>query len=284
MTTPRNVVVVGMPSSGTSLAAAVFARRGYHIGEVSRRRSREGDEHNPFGYFEADDLIERNVALLRRAGFGAHNTWRFEPISDEVCQRLAAMPIDPTDLRFVARYDANSPWVWKDPRLCYTLAYWSRLHHPDRTAVLLVRRSPDEVLHWSFRRMDWCSADESDRADLLRRIEHHLAAARRALVGLAIPHREIDYADFLERPRHVARTLGALVGLSLTPADLNARAELDDSRSGRARIATRVRIPMLHLPKPARRWMRERAPRRLLAALFPEWRHVREPGRVQPER
>ena len=58
---PKNALVIGMPRSGTSLTANVLAGKGYYVGTSRLSSLQHGDNHNPFGYFEADDVVERNV-------------------------------------------------------------------------------------------------------------------------------------------------------------------------------------------------------------------------------
>ena len=73
---------------GTSLTAGVFGRCGYFVGNITERHMREGDAGNPFGYFEADDVIAKNVELFQRAGFKFHNTWLFYPITEAAIDRM----------------------------------------------------------------------------------------------------------------------------------------------------------------------------------------------------
>jgi len=70
----KNAIVLGMPRSGTSMTAAIFARQGYFLAADTNEELRPGDEHNPAGYFEASGLVERNAHLFRRVGYTAHNS------------------------------------------------------------------------------------------------------------------------------------------------------------------------------------------------------------------
>lgn len=263
----KNVVVVGMPRSGTSLTMAVFARHGYYVGPIRRDRYREGDEHNPFGYFEADALVKRNAQLFARAGFPHHNTWLFDRMTDDVRARLHALEHEPGDAELVASYQPRRPWAWKDPRLTYTIGYWLPLLDLDDTALILMWRDPAAVVN-SFRRMDW-----TIQPDLADRVVEHFEVARDALVAAGAPHLTIDYQDYLARPAEMAATLGAHVELDLGVSDLNVRPELDHSRATRpvrARLLEHRKI----LPVGFRRVVRRSLPRSVLEWLAPEYRHV----------
>lgn len=64
----RPIVIIGMPRSGTSMTAGIFAKHGVWVGET-----RQGDAHNPKGYFEnlaVKRLIYRCAGMKRLT---AHN-------------------------------------------------------------------------------------------------------------------------------------------------------------------------------------------------------------------
>jgi len=268
----KNVIVVGMPRSGTSLTANIFTAKGYYIGDMRKAFVREGHDHNPFGSFEADDLIAENVRLLEAAGFGFHNTWLFEPISSEAIARIADMPVLSSHYDFVRAYEQRSPWVWKDPRLCFTLAYWWRLMDPERTAVVFVRRDPTAI-YWSFLRRAWCRPGRAEREAVLARVRRHTDAAMAAIESLDIPHAVVDYGEYQRAPGAVARRLSVLCHLSISVEDLNARADLDHS-SIRGRISTRLRRGLTKLPRRPIRTLERLIPRWALVSLFPERRYV----------
>lgn len=264
----KNVIIVGAPRSGTSLTAAIFARKGYYVGGIEKADAREGDDNNPFGYFEADGLIERNVQVFRRAGFNFHNTWLFDMISERSLADIAAM--DPCDehRRFVESYKGRSPWLWKDPRLCFTLSYWWKLMDPATTGVLLVRREPSEVYR-SFRRMGWCDATGTARARVYKRIERHLRAAEEAASSSQISHCAVDYCDYASRPAMVARRISTFCGLDLSMEDLNVHVDLNHS-TVRGRVASHLRMSLDHGALRHLRLLRRLVPPHWLAVLLPE--------------
>ena len=270
---PKNVLILGMPRSGTSLTANVFVRKGYHVGESSLPYFRDGDDHNPFGYFEADDVVERNVELFRRVGYHYYNTWRFEMLSEAAENALRELVPTEEDRRFVEAYDLRSPWVWKDQRLCFTLPYWWKLMDPSRVGVLLIRRNPRDV-HLSFQRMGWSAGGEEELERVRRLTGQHLGAAEAAIRVLRIPHIEVDYAEYSRAPREVARRIGDFFGLELTGSELNVHPELDHSRP-RGRAMARLRLLLKRLPRGPVRRLERLLPHRAVAAVFPERRYLR---------
>jgi hypothetical protein len=265
---PKNVIIVGPPRSGTSLTAAVFARRGYYVGEIESTAIRDGDDNNPYGYFEADRLIERNVDLLRRAGFAFHNSWKYGPVADEVPQRLACMPPSQGEHDFVAHYASRQPWMWKDPRLCLTLPVWAKAVNPDNTAILVVHRAADEILR-SFLRMGWCEDRGESRRQAETTIRLHADCAERFARESGIPSLSVDYARYLQDAAGVASEIGALCGLPLTAEDLNVRQELSHS-SWRGRLSARLRRSLDRGALRPLRLLRPMIPRGVLTLAFPE--------------
>jgi hypothetical protein len=269
----KNVVVVGMPRSGTSLVAGIFGRKGYFAADDPDAELRTGDQHNPGGYWEAETLTRMNAQLFAAAGYAEDTTWLGAPISSEAAARIAEVAPLPEHRDLVARYEAHTPWLWKDPRLCYTLAYWWPLLPPDRTRVLLTRRDPDAIWR-SFVRLHWREATPEARADVLRRIEDHLGAADDAIARHGIPHLEVRYEDFAADPTSMAGRLSSFLDIDLRPEELSFSPKLDHSRL-RGRVATFVEHRYERLPPGLRQVAKRLAPRALLRALFPERRELK---------
>ena len=244
---PKNVVVVGMPRSGTSLTASIFARQGYFLAPDEESELRDGDGDNPDGYFEADSLVEANARVLSRAGFDRHNTWLYEPIDDARTAAIRDLEPLPEDRELLSQYEANTPWLWKDPRLCYTLAYWWPLFNHDTTRVLLACRDAGQIWN-SFLRLGWRQDTETERADVFERVERHIGAARATIDAFDIPHIEVDYAEYASQPRCGRRA--------------HQRLHVDVGGRGRSRLSQplqsqqRLRHTRTHAPQSESPWYR----------------------------
>ncbi|MDH3621650.1 MAG: sulfotransferase [Gammaproteobacteria bacterium] len=264
---PRNIIVVGTPRSGTSLAASIFARLGHFVADDEAAQLRDPDHFNPGGYWEAEPLIEANVSLFRRVGFEHHNTWIFDPINPEQAGRISSLPPADEDRDLVARFEAHRPWVWKDPRLCYTLGYWWPLVDQDNTAVLFVRRDPEETFK-SFARIGWRESNEAGRKETYQRMAGHIAAAEAAIRDLGIPHVEISYSEYRESPDHVATVLSDLSGIRVSVGDLGFTESYSSSTlGGRLRVAAEKAVKVI--PLPVRNAIRRLMPKSVLEKLFP---------------
>lgn len=276
----KNVIVVGPPRSGTSLTASVFAGQGYYVAEEREAELRGGDDHNPFGYWEAEGVIARNAEVFARAGFPHHNTWLFDAIADDQVERIQALDASDDHRRFVERYDEHAPWMWKDPRLCYTLGYWWPLVRQDSTVVLVVRRDV-EAVYRSFRRLEWCASGPEAHEEVRRRIRHHVDTALATVKRLQIPHLVVEYEEYLITPEAVAQRIGDHCGLDLSGRDLNVRRELNHA-SARGRVGTWVRRLAGMLPGSARQRIKSLVPDRVIRLVLAEKRYApTDPPREQ---
>ena len=265
-TVRKNVMVVGMPRSGTSMTAYLFARQGYFAAEAPEEELRPGDVHNPTGYWESQPLIQANTELFRRVGYGPDNTWLHEPMPPAAAESITALPPDAAHRALVARYEAHAPWLWKDPRLCFTLGYWWPLMNPATTAVLLVRRDPEQIFQ-SFRRLGWARG-QAERAQVVSRVHAHITAAQQAIAAYRIPHLVVDYGDFASRPVETAARISGYFGVAVEVCDLGYRPLLNHSR-GLGKVSTRALALSGSLPSGLRRALRRCTPGLLLDWLFP---------------
>ena len=249
--TALNAIIVGMPRSGTSLTAGIFARKNYYVASDTSRELRPGDQFNPFGYWEAEPLTNYNAAVLGMAGFGFHNTWLLDRVSPDVAPRIAELQPTIEHRDYVTAFAQHRPWVWKDPRLCYTLSYWWPLMDPLTTRVVVVRRDSAAILR-SFQRLNWRSKSAADQNDVLGRIDDHLAAAMRTIDALQIPYVEINYSDYFSSPALVAGKLSETFHIALSTEDLNALRGLDHN-SWRGRFIDNVAAVAKILPPGVKR-------------------------------
>jgi hypothetical protein len=268
--TPKNVMIVGMPRSGTSLMAGALAGCGYYVTEDPEAGLRPPDHHNPGGYWEAESLTQLNASLFGAAGYPEDNSWLGHRISDEAVKRIWSLEPGDTHRGFMAGYEARSPWLWKDPRLCYTLPFWWPLARGDSTRVLLIRRDP-EAIWQSFVRLRWREATAEAKADVLSRVVDHLTAAEEAIARLGIPHLEVRYEDVADHPEAVAKRISDFLSVDIRPDQLGFSRGLDHSRP-RGRLGTFLEHRYEALPPGLRRIAKRLTPQTLIRALFPERR------------
>jgi len=135
---PEGVVVLGMHRSGTSLITRLVSLMG-----LSLCRDEDlfvGLRANPRGDWESKSLVAFNNRLLDERD----STWFCPPAlsSSDVSRMLKRHGTDA--LATLEYAHPQRPWVWKDPRTCMLLPFWSRVL-AGRAAYLLVVRHPIEV-------------------------------------------------------------------------------------------------------------------------------------------
>lgn len=263
----KNVIIVGAPRSGTSMTALIFTRKGYFVTDDENNELQEANEFNPDGFWEASRLRQANEQLFAKAGFPYANTWLFEPITDELADKILTLPADDDHIKLVAHYNSKSPWMWKDPSLCFTIGYWWKLMEPENTGVLFLRRNPKEI-YQSFLRLQWCKPDKQSREIAMRRIKHHMDYAEKILKNNNIPHIVIDYSDYDKAPEQTARRIGEYFGLEIAVEDIGFNRKYKTSGL-RGRVMRLMNQLSELLPDSLRKMLKRLIPVKILKLLFP---------------
>lgn len=122
----KNLVILGMHRSGTSMISGALVKCGFHVGTEDEVMSAGVD--NPKGFWERHDVVSINDKLLSTAA----STW-FKPAP------VAPQHVVEID-ELIEALDRNSPWLLKDPRLVFTWPAWASAL--ESAAKLFVYRSP----------------------------------------------------------------------------------------------------------------------------------------------
>jgi hypothetical protein len=263
---PKNVIILGMARSGTSLTASIFASHGYYVDEEEAITPK--NHTNPKGLWESMGLLALNEKLLRATGFARDNTWRYQAITGEQVAALAKVEPGEEHRDFLRRFEAHAPWVWKDPRLCYTLANWWPLLDHDNTLVLLVLRDP-AAIYSSFVRIGWREDSPAARAELNERTAQHIASARRIIAELGIPAITIRYEEYSETPDAIAARIGAAAGITLDAGELGYDGRFNHNNP-KGKLGGRIDRIANMLPSSWVKAAKRLLPESLLRWLYPE--------------
>ena len=179
------VIVLGMHRSGTSATSNVLNRMGSWLGSAASVTRR----------FEHAAVQETNELILRAFG----GWWHTPPDLAEGWTTDARLrELDPPARTAIADLEGHAVFSWKDPRTCFTLAWWER--HLHRTPVVVyVYRHPAEVAASLAARNDF------GPAHALMMWEAYNGAALRAAAG----HRVITmpYSQLVDAPADTAAVL-----------------------------------------------------------------------------
>lgn len=131
----RNVIILTVGISGSSILAGLVSRAGYWPGDHTMRKP-------DYNTYENAELVKLNKQLLQLSGVGEQYTMVYQSaFVDAVKALYNTIDLKPYQ-QFVEHCNDHGPWVWKDPRLWLTMPFWQ--HFLDlRTVQFLVNdRAP----------------------------------------------------------------------------------------------------------------------------------------------
>jgi hypothetical protein len=133
------VIVLGMHRSGTSVATRLTNLLGPAL--CRPQDLVRGHGGNERGHWESTPMVAENDHLLGRLA----SRWWCPPNNLDDVERLASDAHELARARDVfARSHPNSPCVWKDPRTCLLLPFWSRALD-SKPVVIHITRDPRDV-------------------------------------------------------------------------------------------------------------------------------------------
>jgi hypothetical protein len=185
-----------MHRSGTSLVASMLHQMGINMGE----RIIPPDENNPYGYWEDEEILDVNKAILGSLDV----TWRKFVTRNEI---FSVRGDHLADLKkIVAKKEkkdiSKQLWGFKDPRTCLTVWLWHEvLSAPKYVIVQRNRRDTTKSLRKAYGPGNWY--------DLIKHYNQHI----RAFVNL---HQGVStyYISYDNLIRDDAYSIASAVGLA----------------------------------------------------------------------
>ncbi len=135
---PRQIVVLGMHRSGTSMIAGMLLRMGVMMGDDLIA----ADWSNPAGHYEDRAASQINRGILEMAG----GSWRDVPSQNDI----DLVYLRDCEMAWFAemRNKWDNLWGFKDPRTLLTLAHWDKyLSNPLYVLVSRDRRAIAKSLY-----------------------------------------------------------------------------------------------------------------------------------------
>jgi hypothetical protein len=134
----EGVAVLGMHRSGTSVATRLASLVGLALCQPDDLLA--GFAGNPRGHWESKSLVSLNNRLLAELD----GSWFSPPALEREEVSLLLDRHASRALAVLRLAHPRRPFVWKDPRTCLLMPFWSKvLAH--RTAYVMVARHPSEV-------------------------------------------------------------------------------------------------------------------------------------------
>ena len=204
----NNVIILTHGWTGSSVFSALFGRAGYWLGA-------ETVQKNDYNTFENSALVDLNRRLIETLGNDLDHEHRFSD-ADVATIAERAKNVDLTPYRdFVAHCSSQGPWIWKDPRLTWTIRIWAQVLDMERTSFLILTRDAQQA---------WISANMRRHVQSMkftRDYKNGITASNiRFLKDAGKPYLELSFEDLLLTPEPTLQRMNEFYGLALTMDDL----------------------------------------------------------------
>jgi len=208
---PKEIIILGMHRSGTSMLSGMLDRLGIAMGEDQPGRQ----VSNPMGHFEDGDLLSLNELILSQAG----GSWDNPPTAAQIQNQAA--PLDDRIQKIILdKRHANQDqhWGWKDPRTSLTIKlYLPYLRNP---YIIWSQRDPDSISN-SLRIRNKMPEHEANKLT-----EHY----QRQIIDFLRDHPElpvlrISYQEMIDQPEFWISKVVNFLDLDVDEAQLLKAAE-----------------------------------------------------------
>jgi hypothetical protein len=205
----KNVIILTHGWSGSSLFASLLRRAGYWIGDDTFKKP-------DYDTFENAELVALNRRLLEMLAPGINYEHRFEVKDIELmAERSRTLDLEPYSV-FVARCVANAPWLWKDPRLTWTIRVWAKVLPLREIAFLILTR--DDLQAWIS-----CNERRHIQSMWFTRYYNHgiTRSNQQFLDDHRLPSLALSFDDLMLEPESTLERMNAFFGTALSMGDLH---------------------------------------------------------------
>lgn len=130
----NNVIILTAGSSGSSVLTGLIASQGYWIGEETKQLQ--------FDTYENAALVDLNIKILKASGFNRYDCNDIPaPDIERIKDVAATADLEPYKA-FLEKCATNTPWLWKDPRLSFTIHFWAKITDLRSARYLFIDRDP----------------------------------------------------------------------------------------------------------------------------------------------
>src|SRR5215469_9200281 len=205
----KNVIILTLGLSGSSVLTGLIARAGYWTGDETFKKE--------YDTYENRELIRLNSELLAAADYRKDYTSEF---SSEAIKQVSSLhgKLDLADYRkFLSQCQAHRPWIWKDPRFYLTIRFWKSLLNFEEINVILLTRDQQQAWISQQLRRQVCTYSYFRRYD---------DGVRESLLSFLrenrIPYLLLRYDDLILHPEDALASLNRHIDAALTVDDLKA--------------------------------------------------------------
>ena len=209
----KNAIILGAGRTGSSVLAGLVYQAGYYINaEVIEPRNRY-----PLGDYENPELQEMNRKIFQSVNYPfdvvQHDRY---PSVDKIKALKWENDDNSTYKKFLQKNEANHPWLWKDPRLSFTIHFWGRGVDHENTVFIHATRNPYQI--FISHNKKWI---KFTKESVYRTNREEVASVRAFAEEYGIDMLEIDHSELTEKPREVISQLNERLETDLSMEDFN---------------------------------------------------------------
>jgi len=206
----KNVIILTHGWTGSSVFTALIARAGYWTGNSTF-------EKRDYDTYENSKLIELNRKMLIDLGYTGDHEHEFDPkVVSDLALRASDIDLSPY-CEFIDSCNENQPWIWKDPRLTWTIRVWANLMQLDNVAFVILTRDDEQA---------WISSNlrkHIQSQQFTRRYNKGITdSLKQFLVSRDQKFLEFEFEDLLIEPKMTIDKLNDFLDTSLLMDDLHA--------------------------------------------------------------
>jgi hypothetical protein len=137
----KNVIILGPGRTGSSFLAGLISHNKFYINNEqiqARRAYPDGDYENP-------ELVDYNKKLFFSSGYDHHKIRYGRSVDISAMKNLAKGNGLEEFKAFIQKCEQNRPWLWKDPRLCYTIHFWNEFLNFNDINIIFITRDHYQI-------------------------------------------------------------------------------------------------------------------------------------------
>lgn len=202
----KNVIILTSGLSGSSVLTGVISQAGYWMGDRTHKKPE-------YETYENQELIDLNLKLFKDAGYTGNYLLEFSPAA---ITKMSTFECDKHPYRaFVDKCNQHRPWLWKDPRLWFTIRFWRNLLDLQDCTFILLTRSLLQT---------WVSGTLKRQIKTYRHSKCYEMAIQASILDFLkenkLSHLHVCYEDLILDPAHTIRELNVHLETNLTVGDL----------------------------------------------------------------
>jgi len=204
----KNIIVLTSGLSGSSVVTNLLSRTGFWSGNMTCKKL-DYDTH------ENTQLVKLNEQLLRAVGYEQEYSYIIKTEKPlQVEQLISKIDLAPFKA-FITECSAESPWIWKDPRLWVTMPFWVQLLEINSFQLFFVDRSISqrwisELLRKNVQTFEYCKQYNTQIEVVINQLvsKHNLTCCN------------IMFDDLIIHPENTLLKINKVLGSALTVNDL----------------------------------------------------------------